>query len=100
MSPLSSRQRQTLRALAHPLKAVVQVGSKGLGDSLIRQVAEQLEAHELIKVRFNTECAVEPREVAERLATETSSHLVQSRGRVLVLYRRRDQKPKIDLSVA
>ena len=94
---LSAKQKQYLKALAHPLKPVVQVGAKGIGEGLVEQIVEQLSAHELIKVRFNSECAVEPREVAGDLARQSQSQLVQTVGRTLVLYRRRTHKPKIDL---
>jgi RNA-binding protein len=93
---LNSKQTQFLRALAHPLKPLVQVGNKGVSETLIQQVSEQLLAHELIKVRFNTE-SVEPAEVMEQLAERTESELVQKLGRTLVLYRRHDTKPKIEL---
>jgi len=78
----------------------VQVGNKGISDTLIEQIREQLVAHELIKVRFNTECSVEPAEVAEELATRTKSQLVQKMGRILILYRRHDEKPRIELPKA
>jgi RNA-binding protein len=94
---LTTKQRQFLRALAHSQKPIVQIGSKGMGDSVIEQIRVQLEAHELIKVRFNTECAVEPGEVSADIVEKTRSHLVQHSGRVLTLYRRHDQKPKIEL---
>jgi RNA-binding protein len=54
-------------------------------------------AHELVKVRFNTESASEPMESAEELALRTKSQLVQKMGRMLVFYRRHDEKPKIEL---
>ena len=94
---ITSKQKQYLRALAHPLKPVVQVGTKGIPEALLRQVSEQLETHELIKVRFNTESAVEPSSAADELATKTSSYLVQKTGRTLTLYRRREKNPKIEL---
>ena len=94
---LTAKQRQFLRGLAHSQKPVVQIGSKGMGEGVIEQIRAQLEAHELIKVRFNTECAVEPSEVSADIVTQTRSHLVQHSGRVLTLYRRHDQKPKIEL---
>jgi RNA-binding protein len=96
---LTPKQKQYLKALAHPLKPLVQVGAKGIGDSLVEQVAEQLEIHELIKMRFNTESAVEPGAVALELASRTSSELVEKKGRTLVLYRRRDKNPSIVLPV-
>jgi RNA-binding protein len=94
---LTAKQKQHLKSLAHKLDPVVQVGSKGITDHLIEQIREQLVAHELIKVRFNTESAVQPAESAEELAARTRSHLVQKTGRVLTLYRRHDEKPRIEL---
>lgn len=97
---LTAKQKQYLRSLAHGLEPVVQVGSKGISDGVIGQIQEQLVAHELIKVRFNTESAAVPAESAEDLAARTKSRLVQGLGRVLVLYRRHDEKPKIVLPKA
>ena len=75
----------------------MQIGNKGVSDSVIEQIRDQLVAHELIKVRFNTESSVEPADVAEELVTRTKSQLVQKMGRILVLYRRHDEKPRIEL---
>ncbi len=97
---LTAKQKQHLRALAHPLKPLVQIGAKGIQDSLIQQISEQLVAHELIKVRFNTESSVEPADVVADLVTRTRSQLVQHSGRILVLYRRHAEKPKIELPKA
>ena len=76
---------------------MVQIGNKGISDALIEQIREQLVAHELIKVRFNTESSVEPADVADELAARTKSQLVQKMGRILILYRRHDEKPRIEL---
>lgn len=97
---LSAKQKQYLKALAHPLKPLVQIGTKGIGDTVVEQIEAQLLAHELIKVRFNTESAVEPAEAMDELALRTRSELVQKTGRILVLYRRHAERPKIDLPKA
>jgi RNA-binding protein len=97
---LSVKQRKYLRGLAHPLEPLVQIGTKGIGDSVIEQIEAQLLAHELIKIRFNTESAVEPAEAADEVAARTRSELVQRTGRVLILYRRHAEKPKIALPSA
>lgn len=94
---LTAKQKQHLRALAHTLKPVVQIGSKGVQDSLVQQIIDQLLAHELIKVRFNTESSVEPAEATLDLVARTHSQLVQRSGRIVVLYRRHAEKPKIEL---
>ena len=97
---LTTKQKQYLKALAHPLKPLVQVGAKGMGEGLFEQIETQLAAHELIKLRFNTESAVEPAEVAAELATRTRSQLVEKKGRTLVFYRERAQHPTIVLPAA
>ena len=97
---LSPKHKQYLKGLAHPLKPVVQVGSKGIKEGVVEQIVDQLSAHELIKVRFNSESAVEPRDVAAELCQLSQSQLVQAVGRTLVLYRRRVHKPKIELPSA
>jgi RNA-binding protein len=94
--PLTGKQTQFLRALAHPLKPLVQVGSKGISDTLILQITEQLGVHELIKVRFNTE-SVDPGEVMDEVVLRTKSELVQKLGRTLILYKRHEQSPKLEL---
>ncbi len=97
MSQLSPKQRQFLKALAHALKPVVQIGNKGLSDTLVEQIRAQLAAHELIKIRFNTESSVEPADATADIVTQTRSQLVQLTGRMLTVYRRHDVKPKIAL---
>jgi RNA-binding protein len=97
MKELTGKQKSHLRALAHELQPVVQVGKAGLSESVIAQVREQLKAHELIKVRFAKECESQPEDAASPLASETGCFVVQKAGRVLTLYKRHDNKPKIEL---
>jgi len=86
-----------LRALAHSLDPVVQVGKNGLTDGLIAQIRDQLRAHELIKVKFLKESPIEPAEAGPVVEEATMSQVVQKVGRVLVVYRRHDNLPKIEL---
>ena len=95
--PLTGKQRQHLRALAHHLDPVVQVGKEGVTGAIIAQVEEALAAHELIKVRIGTECPMERDEVAEAIVAGTRADVAQTIGRVIALYRRRPQKPKVEL---
>jgi RNA-binding protein len=94
---LTSKQQQFLKALAHPLKPVVQVGNKGLTPEVCTQIADQLAAHELIKVRWNSETPHQPADSVSMIERQTRSSVVQRAGRILTLYRRHDTKPKIVL---
>jgi RNA-binding protein len=52
MTELTSRQRKTLRGMAHGLEPVVLVGKSGLGAAQLTQIDQALGDHELIKIRF------------------------------------------------
>lgn len=100
----NGQQRRYLRALAHDLRPVVQVGQKGLTDSVLQQIGEQLEHHELIKVRLGGECPHAQEDVAAALAQKGDAErpgpraeVVQRVGHVLVVYRPRKEKPTISL---
>jgi RNA-binding protein len=94
---LSPKQRQFLRGLAHPLAPVVRVGKGGISDSLTEETKKSLLAHEVIKVRVEADGAEMRRELAERLAKEADAHIAGIVGKTAILYRARDDKPKIKL---
>ena len=48
---LTPAQNRFLRGQAHGLKAMLQVGGKGITDALVAEVDGALEHHELIKVK-------------------------------------------------
>ncbi len=52
---LSTKQKQHLKGLAHPLKPVVLLGSNGLTEGVLAEIEQALEHHELIKVKIATE---------------------------------------------
>ena len=84
---LTSAQARFLRGAAHDLNAMLQVGGKGITDSLVSEVDNALEHHELIKVKI----AAEDREARDamigELAKRSGAALVQRIGHVAVLYR-------------
>ena len=48
---LTPSERKALKAKAHKLDPVVQIGDKGLTEQVIAEIDRALQAHELIKVR-------------------------------------------------
>lgn len=97
MAVLTSKQRQYLRGLAHPLSPIVRVGKAGVTESVLAETRKSLASHELIKVRIEVDESAERKELAERLATETDSQLAGTIGKVAILYRARDEDPDIEL---
>lgn len=94
---LTAKQRQFLKGLAHPLSPVVRVGKGGVSGSVVEETKKSLEAHELIKVRIEGEDGKERRATAERLAAATDSHVAAVIGKTAVLFRSREEAPKIKL---
>lgn len=83
--------------MAHALKPVVQLGHQGLTPAVLRQIDDALERHELIKVKLAKESPTEADAVAPEIERETNSAVAQIIGHTLVVYRRRKNKPKIEL---
>jgi len=98
MSPapeLQGFQRRHLRAKAHALKPVVQVGDGGVTDAIVRAIEEALARHELIKVRL--QAPEDKKSTARELATRTASALCGVLGHTVILYRPDPEEPKIEL---
>lgn len=95
---LTPKQRAYLKSQAHHLKPVVYVGKEGVGDATLRSVEEALNTRELIKVRVQEAAPLDVREAgAELEARVENARLVQTIGRVAVLYRPHPEKPEIKL---
>jgi RNA-binding protein len=94
---LTSKQRRKLRALAHPLEPVVQIGKEGITEGVAGAVDGALATHELVKVKLGPAASDDRHAAAEALSARTASELVQVLGKVIVLYRRHPDEPKIEI---
>ena len=94
---LTNAQIRFLRGQAHDLKAMLQVGGKGITEALVAEVELALEHHELIKVKV----AGEDREARDAMITSLTERadaaLVQRIGHTAVLYRPSRDKRQIVL---
>ena len=89
---LTSKQRAQLRAMANGLDTILHVGKEGLGENLVKQADEALEARELIKGRVLENSMYTAREAGAELARLTRSEVVQVIGTKFVLYRESHSK--------
>ena len=95
--PLTGKQRRHLRALAHKLRPVVQVGKSGIDDGLVAAIDRALSDHELVKVKVGEGAGLDRHDAADELATKTKSEVAQVLGNVVVLYRADPEEPEIEL---
>lgn len=78
MAELTSKQRAQLRGLANSIDTILIVGKDGIGDNLVKQANDALEARELIKGRVLENSMLSPREAAEQLAPLTGARSSRS----------------------
>lgn len=97
MQTLTGKQQRHLRALAHALEPIVQVGKEGVSQGVLTATDQALVDHELVKVRLPDIERDERAVLAKELAEGTKSALAGTIGRIAILYRRHPSEPKINL---
>jgi RNA-binding protein len=95
---LTGKQRSYLRSLANTMEPIFQVGKGGIGDNLIKQFDDALEARELIKATVLRNSEFDAREAADEIAERTGADVVQVIGSRFVLYK--ESKKHKDISAA
>lgn len=94
---LTGKQKRFLRAKAHHLTPIFQVGKGGVNENMLTQIQEALEVRELIKVSILQNCDVDKDTVANELAKGTKSELVQLIGLTVVLYKESKENKRLEL---
>jgi len=90
-APLTARERAHLKARAHALEPVVQIGHEGLTDAVVNEIDRALSAHELIKIRAAGDDRMERSAFMEEICERTDASPVQRVGKVLVIWRARPE---------
>src|SRR5262245_59100046 len=93
MTALTQTQRQYLRRIAHDLKPTVQVGKNGVTAQLLASVEQELDARELVKVKF-LDYRDQKRELAEQIADQAGAALGALIGNIAVIFRQQRDPEK------
>ncbi len=94
---LKGNQKRYLKGLANPISHRYLLGKGEIDEAFLKQIDEALEAKELIKVGLLQTSPYEVKEAGALLAEKTGAELVQTIGKVIVLYRKSVKNPKIVL---
>ena len=94
---LTSKQRAYLRALSQHIDTIFQVGKGGISDEMCLQIANALEARELIKARVLENSGYTAKEAAQDIADRIDCDVVTCVGSRFVLYKESEKKKKIEL---
>ena len=94
---ITSKQRAYLRSLAANLDTIFQIGKGGITKEICQQIANALEARELIKVRTLENSGYSAKEAASEIAEAIGCEVVACVGSKFVLYKESVKKKRIEL---
>jgi RNA-binding protein len=94
---LTSKQRAYLRSLATDLDTIFQIGKGGISEETCLQIANALEARELIKARVLDNSGYSAKEAASEIAEAIGCDVVACVGSKFVLYKESVKKKRIEL---
>ena len=91
---LASKQKRILKGHANTISQRHLLGKEEIDEAFLSSIDAALEAHELIKVGLLQTTAYSPEEVGEILAEKLGCDVVQTIGRVVVIYRKSKKHPR------
>ncbi len=94
---ITGNQRRFLKSLAHDLSPMVYIGKAGLTENIIKEIDVNLEVRELVKVKLQEGCSLDPKEVANEVKDQLKAEFVQSIGKKFTLYRPSKENRQIEL---
>ena len=85
-----SKVQSKKEIMRNSLNAIeINIGKNGVNESVLGELERQLKNNEIVKVRFTRTIASNKDEFLEEIVSETRSELVDVRGNVAVLYKRK-----------
>ena len=94
---LSSKNRALLRSMAMNIDTIFQIGKGGVSEETCRQIANALEARELVKARVLENSGYTAKEAAEEISAAIDADVVCTVGSKFVLYKKSEKKSRIEL---
>lgn len=80
-----------LRADAHSLNPVVQIGSQGLSEAVLKEIMVSLKTHNLIKVKISSQSKEDKDAMITKFKESEDFHFVSSIGNVVILYKEKEE---------
>jgi RNA-binding protein len=97
MPNLTVSERLALKGRAHALNPLVMIGNAGLTESVLKEIAQTLKTHELIKIRVMNDDRALRETMLETICTQLDAAPIQHIGKVLVVYKPNPEKHQIEI---
>ena len=86
--PLTPEQKKQYKSIGHHLKPVLTVADNGLTEGVLAELERALSDHELIKIKLNILERESRQEAITELCKAGKADLVQSIGKMALIYRK------------
>ena len=67
----------------------INIGKSGVNENVIEEIKRQLEANELVKIKFAKNIARDKDKYIDDIVTQTKAKLIDVRGHVAVIYKKK-----------
>ena len=67
----------------------INIGKSGVNENVIEEIKRQLEANELVKIKFAKNIARDKDDYIDEIVTKTRAKLIDVRGHVAVIYKKK-----------
>lgn len=93
---LTQEQKKHFKSIGHHLKPVVTVAEQGLSEGVMAELDRALNDHELIKIQLRLADRDDRSAILAELCQQSSAVLVQSIGKMALIYRKNpNANPKL-----
>ena len=93
----TSSERRYLKSQAHHLKPVMQIGKEGVSSGFLVELDQQLDIHELMKLRVLNNCEFDIKSLTEGVEGSGAA-VIQKVGHVLTVFRQRKKDSAFQIS--
>jgi len=97
MLSLTISERLALKGRAHALSPTIIIGQAGLTEAVLKEIAQTLKIHELIKIRVLNDDRAQREAMLEAICTQINAAPVQHIGKILVVYQPNPEAHKIEI---
>jgi putative YhbY family RNA-binding protein len=97
MLTLTVPERLALKGRAHALKPTVMIGNAGLTEAVLKEIAQTLKVHELIKIKVLSDDRAQREALLEAICTQLNAAPVQHIGKILVVYQPNPDAQQIEI---
>ncbi len=89
---ITGKQRALLRKMANTLEPIFIIGKGGVNETVLCQIADVLEARELIKIKILESAFLDVKSAGNEIAQKLGAECVQAIGSKFVLYKRAEKE--------